>query len=284
MQAFQEAGLAHISGSATDPTLTQGDDDTTTFFRTVPTDDVQGPSDASFITNVLGVTKLYIIDDKSTYSVGLADQAEAAFTDAGGEVVGREQVEQNETDFSSLATVIISTGAEAIFFPGQIATQGAALAKNLKEQGSSIILVGADGFQNVKDFIEGGAGATEGAYVSAFAPDVRGVESAVEIVERYIAQYDDSFTSFGPPSYAATMVLLEAIQRASDAGNLTREGVLAEVANTNQELSVLGTPLAFDERGDVLGASFYMFQVQDGSFVLVPVPAAEPMAEATEEG
>lgn len=272
-QMFKDARLAHISGSATNPDLTQSGYDT--FFRTVPTDDVQGPSDANFIANVLGLTKLFVIDDQSSYSVGLADQAEEAFIAAGGEVVGRESVRQSDSDFSSLVTLIDSLGAEAIFFPGQLASQGALVARQLVEQGSDIVLVGADGFQNVDDFITGAAGTTEGAYVSSFAPDVRGVESSAEIMNRYIEQYDDNFTSFGPPTYAATLVVLEAIQRASEAGDLSREAVRDEVAATDQELSVLGIPLAFDENGDVLGASFYMFQVVDGAFVLVPSDVEE---------
>ncbi len=284
-QMFADASLAHISGSATDPALTA--EGNTTFFRTVPTDAVQGPSDANFIYNVLGLTKLFVIDDQSSYAVGLADQAEEAFIAAGGEIIGRESVQQDDGDFSSLVTLIDASGAEAIFFPGQIASQGALIARQIVEQGSDLIFVGADGMQNVDDFITGSAGATEGAYVSSFAPDVRGVATSADIMNRYIEQYDDNFTSFGPPTYAATLVVLEAVQRAADSGNLSREAVRDEVAATNQELSVLGIPIAFDENGDVLGASFYMFQVVGDAFVLVPsgpemMPEATP--EATEEG
>jgi hypothetical protein len=98
------------------------------------------------------------------------------------------------------------------------------------------------------------------------------VESSAEIVARYIEANDDSFTAFGPPTYAATLVVLEAMQRAFEAGDLSREAVRDEVANTNQEMSVLGLPL--------LGASFYIFQVQGDSFVVIPT---EPLVEATPE-
>ena len=64
------------------------------------------------------------------------------------------------------------------------------------------------------------------------------------------------------------MVVLEAMARANDNGDLTREGVLAEVANTDMEMTILGSPLAFDDNGDVLDASFYIFHVEDGRFVL----------------
>jgi branched-chain amino acid transport system substrate-binding protein len=277
-QMFMDARLVHVSGSATRPSLTQSGWDT--FFRTVPTDDVQGPTDAAFLYNELGLTQLFIIDDQTSYSVGLADQAEAAFTELGGTVVGRESVTQDDTDFSSLVTRIGGSGAEAIFFPGQIASQGAQLARQLQEQGVDVTLMGADGFFSVEDFITGAAGATEGAYVSAFAPDIHDLESSADVVERYLEEYGE-FGTFGPPTYAATMVVLEAIQRAS-ASDLTREAVRDEVANTNVELSVLGGPLAFDENGDVLNASFYIFQVQGDNFVLVPY-SPEPVVEETPE-
>lgn len=279
-EKFFDARLAHISGSATDPSLTTMGYDT--FFRTVPTDAVQGPTDANFIYSELGATQLFIIDDQSSYSVGLADQAEQTFTDLGGTVAQRESVTQQDTDFSSLVTVIDSSGAEVVFFPGQLASQGALLARQLQEQGVDVILVGGDGFLNVADFITGSGGATEGTYVSNFAPDVRTVETSAEIVARYVEANDDNFTAFGPPTYAATLVVLEAMQHAFEAGDLSRAAVRDEVANTNQELSVLGIPMAFDENGDVLGASFYIYQVQGDQFVVVPfTPPVEETPEAS---
>jgi branched-chain amino acid transport system substrate-binding protein len=276
---FQDASLVQISGSATRPSLTTTGFDT--FFRTVPTDAVQGPTVADFIANELGVTSLYIIDDQTSYSVGLADAASAAFEADGGTIAGRESVTQDDVDFSSLVTLIKSTDAGAIFFPGQIASQGALIAKQMQEQGVTAVLFGADGFQSVDDFIVGAAGATEGAYVSAFAPDIHELESSADVVKRFTDEYGE-FGTFGPPTYAATMALLEAMQRASDAGELSRETVRDEVANTDQELSVMGGPLAFDENGDVLNASFYIFQVQGDNFVYIPVESDEtPEPEAT---
>lgn len=267
-EQYEGASLVHVSPSATNPALSQNG--ISTFFRVVPTDADQGPTIGNFLANELGVTSLYVIDDQTSYAVGLADEAIAAFEAAGGTVTGRESVQQDDGDFSSLVTVIQATGAEAIFFPGQIASQGAILAMNMLEQGYDAILVGADGFQSVDDFILGAAGAAEGAYVSAFAPDIHDLDSSADTVARFEEAYGE-FGTFGPPTYAATMVILEAIQRAYEAGDLSREAVVAEVANTDVEQSVLGTPLAFSEDGDVLNAQFYIFQVQDDAFVYVPL-------------
>jgi branched-chain amino acid transport system substrate-binding protein len=277
-QMFTDARLTFISGSATRPSLTTSGFDT--FFRTVPTDAVQGPTDGNFLFNELGATNLFVIDDQTSYSVGLADEASAAFEAAGGTIAGRESVTQDDVDFSSLVTLIDSTGADAVFFPGQIASQGAQLARQLQEQGVEVILMGADGFDS-SDFIAVEDGVTEGAYYSSFAPDIHGSEGASETIERYEAEFGEFTTTFGPPTYVATLTVLEAMQRAFEAGDLSREAVRNEVANTNMETSILGMPIVFDENGDIQGASFYIFQIEDGAGVFIPGEAASP--EATPE-
>lgn len=278
---FQEAGLVHISSSATRTTLTTTGFET--FFRVVPTDAAQGPTVGNFIATELGVTSLYVVDDQTSYAVGLADEAIAAFEAAGGTIAGRDSVTQDDVDFSALVTKIGATDAGAIFFPGQLASQGALFARQMVEQGVDAVLFGADGFQSVDDFIVGSAGAAEGAYVSAFAPDIHELESSADVVARFTEEYGE-FGTFGPPTYAATLAVLEAMWRASEAGDLSRAGVLAEVPNTAQELSVMGNPLAFDENGDVLNAAFYIFQVQGDNFVFIPVESEAPIEPvATEE-
>lgn len=270
-QQFADASLVQVANSATRPSLSENG--WATFFRVIPTDADQGPTVGNFLANELGVTSLYVLDDQTSYAVGLADEAIAAFEAAGGKIAGRDSVTQDDNDFSTLITVIGASGAQAVFFPGQIASQGALFAQQVQEQGLDLILFGADGFQSQSDFIDGAAGATEGAYVSAFAPDIHNLESSADVVERFGEEYGE-FGTFGPPSYAGMMAILEAIQRAHEAGDLSREAVAAEMMNTDVAVSVLGTPIAFDENGDVVGAQFYIFQVQDGAFVYLP-PAAE---------
>jgi branched-chain amino acid transport system substrate-binding protein len=271
MEDMNAAGIVHVSSAATRTDLTSLGWDT--FFRVVPTDAVQGPTDANFTVDVIGATQVFIIDDQTSYAVGLADAYTETLEELGGEVVGRESVSQDDQDFSALVTLIGSSGAEVVFFPGQIASQGALLATQMAEQGVDVQLLGADGFLS-SDFIEGAFGATEGAYVSAFAPDVTAIETSADVVERYTEAYGD-FGTFGPPAYVATQVVLEAMQRAYEAnGELTRDAVRDEVANTDIEVSLLGGPMAFDENGDVLNAAFYMFQVQDEDFVFIPFESA----------
>jgi branched-chain amino acid transport system substrate-binding protein len=278
---FQPANLAFISPSATNPDLTNPAKSTArNFFRVVPSDAVQGPTDANYMATTLKAKNVYIIDDQTSYSTGLADVTEAALKSA-GVTTERDSITQKDTDFSALVTRMKGASPDVIFVPFQLASQAAQIGKQMQEQGLKAVIFGSDGDFAPKDFIDGAAGATDGAYVSFFAPDIHGLDADKDIVAAYNKQYGD-FGSFGGPSYAATTVLLEAIQRAAKAGTVTRASVLAEVAKTDDASSILGIPIKFDANGDIVGASFFIFQVTGGKFVLLPnTSAMAPTMAAT---
>jgi branched-chain amino acid transport system substrate-binding protein len=261
-ELFETANLEHVSPSATRPSLTQAG--YKTFFRVVPNDDVQGPTDVTFMIEHLQAKSVVVIDDQTSYSVSLSDVVEKGLAD-GGVTVARESVTQKDSDFSALVTKIKAAGADVIFFPGQIATQGAQLWKQMQEQGVQATLMGGDGF-NSPDLVADGA--NEGSYISAFAPDIKGLPDAADVAAAYSAEYGE-FGAFGPPTYVATQVIFEAIERAMKSGDVTRESVLAEVAKTDIPKTILGTPIKFDANGDVEGAQFYIFEVEEGQFKLV---------------
>jgi branched-chain amino acid transport system substrate-binding protein len=259
-----DAGIAMISPSATRPDLSE--QGYSHFFRVVPRDDVQGPTLASFIADELGAQKVWIIDDQSSYATGLADVAEELLQ-SWNVVVVRESVGQDVSDFSALVTRMQADDPDVVFIPWQLAANGAQLARQMDEQGVEATIFGGDGMLT-EEFIADAAGATEGAYASFFAPDVTAIDSAAPVVEAYTQQYGE-VGPFGPPAYVATMVALEAIERAARSGELSRERVIAEVAATQQANSLLGIPIAFDAKGDIEGASFFLFEVRDGAFVPV---------------
>ncbi|MFB0545878.1 MAG: branched-chain amino acid ABC transporter substrate-binding protein [Anaerolineae bacterium] len=266
-EIFEENNLVSLSTSATRADLTE--QGRKTFFRIVPRDDVQAPTDAIFIAERLEAQKVYILDDQSIYSVGLADDTQAKLEELGLEIIGRESISQEDTDFSALLTRVKAKAPDVLFLPIQFASQGAQIAKQMQELGLEATIVGSDGQFSTVDFIEGAEGATEGAYVSIFAPDVHYIPEAAEVVAVYEAEYGE-FTSYGPPVYEAMNILLEAMARAYEAdGQLTREGVLREVAATEDRLGIMGFPVSFDEKGDVLNASFFIFEVVGDHFELV---------------
>jgi branched-chain amino acid transport system substrate-binding protein len=263
---FGQANMAFISPSATRTDLTE--QSFKGFFRVVPRDDVQGGTDANFMIDQLKATKVWIIDDQSAYATGLRDEVSKVLKDKGVAVTS-ESITQNDSDFSALVTRMKADQPDVVFIPWQLAPQAALFAKQMAEQGVSATIFGADGLFDAEKFITEAAGTTDGAYVSFFAPDVSSVAAAKPVVDAYKAKFGGEIGPFGAPTYVATMVALEAILRAQKAGTLSREAVLAELPKTNQATSILGIPITFDDKGDIQGASFFLFQVKDGKFALV---------------
>ncbi|MFQ5613834.1 MAG: ABC transporter substrate-binding protein [Anaerolineae bacterium] len=262
---FADAGMVHITPSCTRISLT--DPGTATFFRPIPHDGLQGPTDANYMVNVLGATSAYLVDDQSSYSVGLTDEVEAGLNALGVTNVERASVTQNDTDFSSLVTAIIAANPDVVFFPGQISSQLGTMVAQLREQGyQGTYFLGDGGFDI--SWVESAGAAAEGTYLSFFAPDPHFVAQARDYNSRYQARYGD-FGAFGGPSALAARIALEAIERCFEADNLSRACVVEETAATDMADSLLGISVSFGEGNQINGGEFFIFQVQEGSFVLV---------------
>jgi branched-chain amino acid transport system substrate-binding protein len=249
---FTRENITFISPSATDTKLTESGN-YPTFFRDVPNDAQQGPTDAEFIADTLGAQNVWVIDDQSSYSTGLADSATTALEDAGA-TVERESINQKQNDFSALVSRV--KDADVAFLPWQLGSQAQTFGQQLAEQGSDTVIVGSDGLFT-EDF------SIKESYVSSFAPDIKSIESSADLVSEYEAEFGEFSSTFGPPAYAATNALLTAIQQAcTDAGGTpAREDIVDAMRNVNIEESILGGPLSFDENGDPEGAKFYIFKV-----------------------
>jgi len=266
-EIFEKASLAYISPSCTGSDLSE--QGYKTFFRVVPRDDVQAPADAIFMVKDLGAKSVYIIDDQSVYSVGLAEEAEKKLKELGVTEIKRESISQKDSDFSALLTLVKAESPDVVFIPIQLAAQGAQIAKQMQELGVKAHLVGSDGQFSPSDFIAGAEGATEGAYVSQFAPDVHYIPEAESASKAYEAQYGE-FGAYGPPTYESMAILLDAIKQAfEEDGQITRENVLREVQATRDRLGILGFKVTFNEKGDAAGAAFYIFKVVGDHFELV---------------
>jgi branched-chain amino acid transport system substrate-binding protein len=258
--AMTTAGLVYVSPSATRTSLTDGT--TPTFARVVPNDDAQGPTIANFVKDTIGAKKVLIVDDQTSYSTGLADSATATWKTLGVEVE-RESIAQKSTDFSSLVAKV-TDDVGAVFLPWQIAANAQQFGTQLAEQGKKAVVVGSDGVYSPKDF------SLEGAYVSSFAPDVRGIPAAATVVAAYQKAHDDAFGTFGPPVYVAAQLIATGIQATCKDGKPgTRADVTTAVKATKLDDTILGGPVALDAKGDVVGAKFFMSQIKGGKYTLV---------------
>ena len=258
---MDRAGLAFISGSATNASLTTGK--YPTFFRSVSKDSVQGPQDANYIVNTLHPKALMIVDDQEAYSTGLVSAMVPIFS-AAGVKVDHESVSQKTTDFSSLVAKV-TPDTTVVVLPWQVAANAQQFGRNLAQQHKKAVIFGTDGLFSPGTFT------ISGSYVSSFGPDITGIPADSAIAAAAKAKYG-TFGTFGPPVYAATHVVDEAIASVCKSGQTpSRANVLAAIKNTNEATSILGQPIKFDSHGDVVNGKFFLFKIDSsGKYVLVP--------------
>jgi branched-chain amino acid transport system substrate-binding protein len=266
---YFQAGIAHISPSATRTSLTKGDNKeaTAAFFRVVPGDYIQGPSDANFMISKLKVKKVVLFDFQEPYSLGLSDAAQQVLKGKGVDTI-RLSAPNTTTDYSSYVTRVPGD-ADIVFFPTQKPGDAQTFARQLVEQGKKAKVFGGDGSNDPSQF------KTPGAYVSNFAPDITGIATDKAIIAAW--QKDnpkDKVGSFGPPTYGAVQVLLRAIKLACNAnhGSLpSKRAVVQNVKKVSIKNWILGGTFRWSTKSnDPLNAKFYIFQIQpNGSYKLV---------------
>ena len=255
------AQMAFITGSATAVELTTGK--YPTFFRVVSKDSVQGPQDANYIVNTLKPKAIMIVDDQEAYSTGLVSAMTPVFQ-AAGIKVDHESVSQKLTDFSSLVAKV-TPDTSVVVLPWQVAANAQQFGRNLAQQHKKAVIFGTDGLFSPGTFT------INGSYVSSFGPDITAMPADAAIA-RAATQKFGSFGTFGPPVYAATHVIDEAIASVCKSGQTpSRANVLAAIKKTNEPASILGQPISFDSHGDLNGGKFFLFKIDSaGKYKLIP--------------
>jgi branched-chain amino acid transport system substrate-binding protein len=252
---FGRAGMAFISGSATDPSLTTSGKNPT-FFRVVSEDSVQGPQDAHYIISHLHPKAIMIVDDQEAYSTDLVSEMLPVFK-ASGVSVDHESVPQSQTDFSSLVAKV-TPRMSVVVLPWQVAANAQQFGRDLAQQHKKAVIFGTDGLFSPGTFT------IQGSYVSSFGPDITKIPADASIAATAKAKYG-SFGTFGPPVFAATHVLDQAIASVCKAGQApTRANVLAAIKKTDESTSILGQPIRFDSHGDLVNGKFFLFKIGSG--------------------
>jgi branched-chain amino acid transport system substrate-binding protein len=237
------------------------------YTRVIVADDEQGQAGALLMEEE-GVESVYILDDKETYGKGLADQVQKSAEELGIQVIGREGVDTTAANFRSVMNKIAEEDPDAIYFGGIIENNAAQLLKDKVGAGMSnddVLFIGPDGIF-VDTLLSQAGAAAEGAYVTfGGLPESELSAKGQQFVQEYESRYDDDIQPYTAYAYEAANVMLDAIERASKDGEVTRETVLKEIFATEDYNGVLGT-WSFDEDGDTTLTELSVQQVENGEF------------------
>jgi ABC-type branched-subunit amino acid transport system substrate-binding protein len=263
--ALATAGLAAISGSATNPTLTTTGANST-FFRTVATDAVQGPQDANYILKHLKPKAVLIVEDEELYSTGLGGTIAQLLTAAGVTVNvqsfnGQDSGATLANDLSSIVNAQLNAAETVTVMPIQEAADAQQFASDAKQAGKTTLVFGTDGTDSSSQFF------FPGSLVSNFAPDISTVKNSLDSTITKQIKKAGTYGPFGVPSYVAADVEMRAIAAVCKAGKKpSRSNVLAAIRKTSipAKQNPLGQLVKFKGDGDLTTSQFYLFKINAG--------------------
>ncbi|MDX2028193.1 MAG: branched-chain amino acid ABC transporter substrate-binding protein [Alphaproteobacteria bacterium] len=257
-KVYNEENILMISPSSTSPVLTeQGFEN---IFRVCGRDDQQGDVVAAFIAKQYPGKNIAIVQDKTAYGTGLANQVKKTLNKMGVHEKIYESISRGERDYSALLSKLKQNHIDVLFYGGYH-TEAGLITRQMRNQGMKTVFIGGDDL-TTKEFwsITGDAG--EGAFMS-FNTDPRTKPEATEAVKRIRARGFDpeGITLY---TYAAVQVLTEAMKRA---GSTDAKKVIAALHEGSYP-TVIGQ-ITFDKKNDVMDPDYIMYRWADGTYLPV---------------
>jgi branched-chain amino acid transport system substrate-binding protein len=270
---YADAGIPQISGSATNPKYTQ--QGFKTAFRVMANDVQQGKVLGEFAVQQ-GVRTVAIVDDRTAYGQGLADEFRKAAEASGLKVVATEYTNDKATDFKAILTKIKSTKAELVFFGGMDA-QGGPMAKQMKELGIKAKFLGGDGVCT-PEFMKLGGEASEGNYCSLPGMPLDKLAKGPEFRDKFTKKFGADIQLYAPYVYDAVMVMADSMKRAD---SVDPAKYLPAIGQTKYDgVTAL---IEFDAVGDLKGGAISIYQYKGGKLEYVETLGGSPAETAKTE-
>ena len=257
---YNGAGIPVISGSATNPKLTE--QGFKTQFRVVGRDDQQGPAIASYLANNNKPKTVAVIDDATAYGEGIANEVEKTLKAASIAVLPREKGTDKTTDWKAVLTKLKGRNPDAIFYGGMDAT-GGPLMKQGRELGIKAVFAFGDG-ACTEEMAKLAGLAAEGLLCSQAGIPVAAADKG--FLEAYKKKFNADPILYAPFTYDAANLLIAAMKKADspdpakylpELARITYKGVTGEIS--------------FDAKGDRKDAEMTIFTLQGGKIVPLAV-------------
>jgi branched-chain amino acid transport system substrate-binding protein len=260
---YFDAGIPQISPSSTNPKYTrQG---YKTAFRVVADDVHLGGTLGKYAVQQLHGKAVAVIDDRTAYGQGVADEFEKGVKGAGGKVVGREFTRDNATDFTAILTSLKAKKPDVIFFGGMDAVAGPML-RQMKQLGIEAKFMGGDGIctGELPKLAAGTMG--DGQVVCAEAGGIDPKDAAaVKGMEDFRARFKQKFGAdvqiYAPYVYDSVNVMVAAMEKA---GSDNPKKYLPVLAKTTGYHGVTGT-ISFDNKGDIKNGALTLYTYKGGN-------------------
>ena len=253
---YSDAGVPQISPSATNPKYTRQGYKTT--FRVVADDVHLGGTLGKYAVTTLKGKSIAVIDDRTAYGQGVADEFEKGVKAAGGKTVGREFTNDKATDFTAILTSLKAKKPDVVFFGGMDAVAGPML-RQMKQLGIEAKFMGGDGICS-GELPKLAAGAmADGQVVCAEAggideKDAAAMKAMADFKTKFKAKFNADVQIYAPYVYDAVNLLVDSMVKA---GSSDPAKYLPVLAKTSGYKGVTGA-ISFDEKGDIKNGALTM--------------------------
>ena len=230
------------------------------YARVVAQDQYQGAADG-ILAQRLGVKKVYILNDKEAYGLGVASNFRHAAQKLRITVAGFEALDPKASSYEALASKIKGSGATGVFIGSLVCENGGKLIKDLRTTlGPNVKLILPDGFTPISAVVEGAGAAAENAYVSvAGLPNSKLTGQGKAFLVAFTKANKKVPDPYSVYAAQATVAMLSAIARS----NGTRADVTRKIFSTNLKGSITGN-LRFNLQGDVTGGPVAIYRIKGG--------------------
>jgi branched-chain amino acid transport system substrate-binding protein len=253
---YSDSGIPQISPSATAVAYTnQG---FKTAFRVMANDAQQGNVLGAYAVKNLGAKRIAVIDDRTAYGQGLADEFIKAATAAGGEIVAHEYTSDKSVDFTAVLTAVKGKQPDLLFFGGMDA-QGGPMARQIKALALNVKYMMGDGGRT-PEFIKLAGDAAQGVYGSLPGVPLDKMPGGRAFEARFVAKYQP-IQLYAPYCYDAVNVMIAAMQKADSAELARYLPMLAGISYDG-----ITAKIRFDAKGDLKGGTVTLYQVQKGQW------------------
>lgn len=283
---YNQAGLPMISGSSTNPALTE--QGFKGVFRVVARDDQQGPAVANYLLSTAKPKVAAVIDDATAYGEGLANEVEKTLKAAGVTVLPREKGTDKTADWKAVLTKIKGKKPDVVFYGGMDAT-GGPLLKQARELKIGAVFAFGDGACTDKMAELAGA-AAEGLVCSQAGIPVQ--SAGKKFLDAYKAKFNIEPILYSPFTYDGAMLLIEAMKKADSTDPAKYLPALQAI-----DFNGASGNIKFDAKGDRKDAEITIFAMKEGKvapfaiikagksltldeYAALGAPAAAPAAEA----
>jgi branched-chain amino acid transport system substrate-binding protein len=231
------------------------------YARVVPKDTIQA---AAMVTAAKedGCKTIHVFNSKTTYSAGLARNIGLVAPKVGVQVEGNDAYDPKAANYRSLASGV---KADCVLETGEIEQNGVQLMKDVAAADKGVKLYGADGIclNASADPTKGIPLAIAGQFkctIATLDPKTFGPEG-----KKFFADYSKKYNEPHPDPYAvygfeAMSLLLDSVEKAASAGDLTRQKVTDAVFATKNRNSVLGT-YSIDQNGDTTLTDYGLYKI-----------------------